>query len=241
MNALRMKTRLAACARKTAFALAMGSAVMAVPAMASTFKLQSNTVILEERDGRTAFEVTNTGKEPILLVSKVEDLVDGNKMSGNVLVTPAVTRIDPGQAQVVNFSLKKGVKLDREYMLRASFEGVTQKAERGMRMPIRQQIGFILQPKSVATEPRPWQGLRFAVEGNDVVVSNPGKHVIRMGPNLTVRPSGATGVLPRPYIMPGESLTVRFENLGEAHAVKIVPLSRYGFAMDADELPLRAQ
>lgn len=237
MNALRMKTRLAACARKTAFALAMGSAVMAAPAMASTFKLQSNTVILEERDGRTAFNVTNTGKEPILLVSKVEDLA-GESMAGNVLVTPAVTRIDPGQSQMVNFSLKKGVKLDREYMLRASFEGVTQKAEHGMRMPIRQQIGFILQPKSVAAEPRPWQDLSLKVEGNDIVVSNPGKHVIRMGPTLTVQPSGATGSLPRPYVMPGESLRVSFENLGAAQNVGIVPLSRYGFAMEADVLPI---
>ena len=240
MNALRMKTRLAACARKTAFALAMGSAAVAAPAMASTFKLQSNTVILEERDGRTAFNVTNTGKEPILLVSKVEDLVEDH-MAGNVLVTPTVTRIDPGQSQIVNFSLKKGVKLDREYMLRASFEGVTQKAERGMRMPIRQQIGFILQPKSVAAEPRPWQDLRLTVEGDDIVVSNPGKHVVRLGPTLTVQPSGATGALPRPYVMPGESLKVSFPNLGAAQNVSIVPLSRYGFAMEADVLPLGAK
>ena len=237
MNALRMKTRLAACARKTAFALAMGSAVVAAPVMASTFKLQSNTVILEESEGRTAFNITNTGKEPILLVSKVENLAEEN-MAGNVLVTPAVTRIDAGQSQIVNFSLKKGVRLDREYMLRASFEGVTQKGGRGMRMPIRQQIGFILQPKAVATEPRPWQDLRFAVEGNDIVVSNPGKHVIRMGPALTVQPSGAVGVLPHPYLMPGDSHRVTFDNLGVVQNVSIVPLSRYGFAMDPTALPI---
>lgn len=240
MNALRMKTRLAACARKTAFALAVGSAVVAAPAMASTFKLQSNTVILEEREGRSSFNVTNTGKEPILLVSKVESLVEEN-MAGNVLVIPAVTRIDPGQSQIVNFSLKKGVKLDREYMLRASFEGVTQSAGNGMRMPIRQQIGLILQPKAVAAEPRPWQDLRITAEGNDIVVSNPGKHVVRMGPNLTIQPSGANGALPRPYVMPGESLKVTVENLGAAQSARIVPLSRYGFAMDPDVLPIGAK
>lgn len=164
-------------------ALALSTATV-LPAMASPFTLQSNTVILEEREGRTSFNITNPGNQPILLLSKVENL-DDQAMAGNVLVTPAVTRIDPGQSQIINFALKKGVTLDREYMLRASFEGVAQKAEQGMRMPIRQQIGFIIQPRSVAVELRPWQDLRFQADGRQLTVRNSGRHVIRMGPTLT--------------------------------------------------------
>ena len=238
MNALLKKPR-AALRPKILSALCLAvMSVVTLPAAASTFRLQSNTIILEEREGRASFNVTNTGKEPILLLSKLENLVDDDNMAGNVIVTPAVTRIDPEQSQIVNFALKKGVKLDREYMLRASFEGVTQKAERGMRMPVRQQIGFILQPKSVAAEPRPWQDLRFKVEGNNMVVTNSGKHVIRLGPALTAKPSGAVGTLPHPYVMPGESLNVSFENLGTAQKVGITPLSRFGFATGVDELPV---
>lgn len=208
-----------------------------LPAYASTFTLQSNTVILEEREGRTAFTVSNPGREPILLLSRVDDL-DEQKMAGNVLVTPAVTRIDPGQSQVINFALKQGLALEREYLLRASFEGVTQKAEQGMRMPIRQQIGFILQPRALAPVAQPWQDLRVRVQDQRMQVRNSGRHVIRMGPTLELQPSGATGTLPHPYLMPGESIEVAMDGQGGGEHVQIVPLSRYGFALDKQRLPL---
>lgn len=237
MNVLLSKLRTGSCAQFTALALALGTSALVAPAMASTFQLQSNTIILEERDGRTAFNIKNPGTQPILLVSRVEDL-DGNDMAGNVIVTPAVTRIDPGQSQLVNFSLKKGMKLDREYLLRASFEGVSQKAERGMRMPIRQQIGFIVQPKTVAADVRPWQDLRFAVDGTTLKVHNSGRHVIRIGPALTLQPSGAVATLPHPYLMAGESIDLPVESIGVAQQVEIVPLSRYGFANEKALLPI---
>lgn len=217
-------------------ALALSTATV-LPAMASPFTLQSNTVILEEREGRTSFNITNPGNQPILLLSKVENL-DDQAMAGNVLVTPAVTRIDPGQSQIINFALKKGVTLDREYMLRASFEGVAQKAEQGMRMPIRQQIGFIIQPRSVAVELRPWQDLRFQADGRQLTVRNSGRHVIRMGPTLTLD-SGAVGSLPHPYLMPGEEVAVSFDAPVSGAEVQIVPLSRYGFANPTQRVPLR--
>lgn len=227
-----IRSRLRTCA----LAFALASTAVIAPAIAAPFTLQSNTVILEESEGRTAFNITNPGSQPILLLSKVEDL-DDQAMAGNVLVTPAVTRIDPGQSQLINFSLKKGVVLDREYMLRASFEGVAQKAGQGMRMPIRQQIGFIIQPRSVGVEARPWQDLRFKAEGSQLTVHNSGRHVVRMGPVLTLA-DGGTGTLPRPYVMPGESLAVSFEAPITATGIDIVPMSRYGFAKDVQRIAL---
>lgn len=228
MNALRMKTRLAACARKTAFALALGTAMVAAPAMASTFKLQSTTVILEEKEGRSSFNVTNTGNEPILLLTKVEDLDDAN-FAGNILITPAVTRIDPGQSQIVNFSLKKGVTTNREHMLKASFEGVTQRAESGMKMPLRQQIGFIVQPKSVPVVPKPWEDLRISKKDGKVEIANTGKHVVRLGPAVTLQPSGVVVPLANAYIMPGDSVMVDPQGQAVGTEVQITPMSRYGF------------
>ena len=237
MNALHMKTRLAACARKTAFALAMGSAVVVAPAMASTFRLQSTTVVMDEIDGRTSFNVTNTGDEPILLLSKLSDLDDAD-FAKNVLVTPAVTRIDPGQSQLVNFSLKKGVALDQEHLLKASFEGVTQKARNGTRMPVRQEIGFIAQPKAVAVEAQPWKALSVRADGDQITLANPGKHVIRLGPSVKLQPSGVDVPLEHAYIMPGQSVTVSAQGAAVSKQITIVPLSRYGLVQEEATLEL---
>lgn len=234
VSTLRNVRPLRACALALALA---GAAAVATPALAAPFTLQSNTVILEEREGRTAFSITNPGSQPILLLSKVEDL-DDQSMAANILVTPAVTRIDPGQSQIINFSLKKGTALRREHMLRASFEGVAQKSEQGMRMPIRQQIGFIIQPRAVGAESRPWQDLRFQADGTQLAVHNGGLHVIRVGPVLTLS-NGSTGTLPHPYVMPGQTISVAFDSPISSPDVEIVPLSRYGFATEKQRLPLR--
>jgi len=207
------------------------ASLMALPAMANSFRLQSGSVVLDERDGRSDFNVTNTGDEPILLLTKLEDL-DDEAMAKNILVTPAITRIDPGQSQIVHFTLKQGVKLDREYLLKAAFEGVPQKMEDGARLTIRQEVGFIAQPKSVAVEQYPWKALQAKTNGNQITLTNPSKHVVRLGPSITLQPSGVNLMLPHPYIMPGQSVSMANENVAEASQLSITPLSRYGFVQE---------
>lgn len=58
-------------------------------------------------------------------MTKLVDL-DGKNLSKQILISPAVTRINAGQSQQVNFVLKKGTALDSEVLLKASFEGVEQ-------------------------------------------------------------------------------------------------------------------
>jgi fimbrial chaperone protein len=213
-----------------------GLCAVALPAMASSFRLQSTTVVMDERDGRTSFNVTNTGSDPILLLTQLEDL--GNEqMAKNVLVTPAVTRIDPDQSQIIHFTLKQGVKLDREYMLKASFEGVEQVIKSGTSMPVRQQIGFIVQPKSVAVEPQPWKELTVKVSGNQLTLSNPGKHVVRLGPVVKLA-SGQEVPLANAYILPGQSLSASHDGFAAAKQISITPLSRYGLVLPAAVLPV---
>ncbi|WP_164931837.1 fimbria/pilus chaperone family protein [Dyella sp. M7H15-1] len=203
--------------------------------VATSFRLQTITVVLDERDGRTDFNVTNTGSEPMLLLTKLQD-VDSTPMSANILVTPAVTRIDPGQSQLVHFMLKKGVKLEREYLLKASFEGVTQRADKGARMTVRQQVGFILQPKSVPVEERPWKDLRVQVNGDSLILTNAGRHIVRLMPSIALQPKGVDLPLEHPYILPGQRVSAAGAAVGGTTQIAITPLSRYGFAQAKAEL-----
>jgi fimbrial chaperone protein len=237
MNLLQARQRSSMRNRILASACFVAMGLVALPAMASTFRLQSTTVVMDERDGRTAFNVTNTGEEPILLLSKLDDLSD-QPMAKNILVTPAVTRIDPGQTQIINFSLKKGANLDHEYLLKASFEGVTQSFDHGTRMPIRQEIGFIAQPKAIPVDPTPWKELRIEGKGNQITLTNPGKHIVRLGPVVTLQPSGVQLPLAHAYIMPGQSVNVSHDSAASVGQISITPLSRYGLAQTAASLPV---
>lgn len=218
--------------------LALGTAICANPAVAGTFTLQSPSLVLPEQDSRVAFNVKNDGESPILLVTKLEDL-DGGNFAGRLLVAPPVTRIDPGQSQQVNFILKQGPALEREIMLKASFEGVTQQSEKsGMVFPVRQDIGFIIQPAAVSKVNDPWRDLEVSASASELVLHNPGKHVIRLGRSLTLKPNGQVVNLDGAYVMAGA--TKRVPITAQPTALGIVPLSRYGFTLDPVELPVAA-
>ena len=192
----------------------------------ASFKLESTGVILKEKDGRTSFNVENVSAEPILLVTKISDL-DNNGVSKNILVSPPVVRIDPGQSQQVNFVLKQGTVLNHEVLLKASFEGVSQASENSAKMPIRQDVGLLVIPASVAETKTPWDDLTLKYEGNELVMSNSGKHVIRLAPQFTLKPSHEVVPLGELYILPTE--TKRFKVKSKPDSIEISPLSRYGF------------
>jgi fimbrial chaperone protein len=217
-------------------ALIAASAFAVSHAMAATFALESTTVILDERETQVAFNVKNEGDQPLLLVTKVDNL-DDSKLAGRILISPPITRIDPGMSQQVNFSLKKGEPLDREVMLKASFEGVEQKTkESGMVMPVRQEIGFLVQPVAVPKVSAPWQDLKFSADGDALVVENPGKHVIRLSRTLTLTPGNQTVNLDNAYLMPGEKHRIAVP--GQPASVSITPMSRYGFVQQPVTLPV---
>ncbi|AHG18589.2 fimbrial protein [Chania multitudinisentens RB-25] len=208
--------------------------LLATQAQAS-FKLESTTIILNESEGRVSFNIQNMSSAPILLVSKLIDL-DNNNLSKQILISPPITRIDAGQSQQINFVLKQGTPLTHEVLLKASFEGVSQAADNSAKMPIRQDIGFIVQPSAVVQTKTPWEELKFSVEGQQLVIANPGKHVVRLAPQVTLLPANKIVPLKNYYLMAGE--TQRVAITGTPTSVTIIPLSRYGLKLPEVTLPV---
>ncbi|CAI1062954.1 putative fimbrial chaperone protein [Serratia marcescens] len=202
----------------------------------ASFQLESMGIVLEENPGRVSFSIRNSSSEPILLATKVEDL-DGKGFSKAVLLSPPIARIEAGQSQQVNFVLKPGTALPHEVMLKASFEGIGQAVDNSARMPVRQSIGLILQPKAVAVSKTPWDDLRLSVTDGRLKITNGGLHVVRLAPQLTLQPSGKVAALKNYYLMAGETQTLGVE--GQPTSVVITPLSRYGFKQDAVTLTVK--
>lgn len=202
----------------------------------ASFQLESMGIVLEESSGRTTFSIKNTTAEPILLATKVEDL-DGKAFSKMVLISPPISRIDAGQSQQVNFVLKQGAVLPHEVMLKASFEGVGQAVDNSARIPVRQSIGLIIQPKAVAVSKTPWDDLQLSQVGTTLVVKNNGLHVVRLAPQLILLPSKQVVPLDNYYLMSGEEKKVTVS--GKVTSVGMTPLGRYGFKQADITLPVK--
>lgn len=184
----------------------------------------------------TAFTVKNIGTEPLLLATKVTDL-DNKQYSKQILISPPITRIDGGQSQQINFVLKKGEPLSQEIMLKTSFEGVGQSADNSARMPVRQSIAMIIQPKAVAVNSTPWKELSAHIDGSTLVLKNTGKHVIRLSPQLELLPSNEIITIENYFLMSGEEKRIAIKS--KPVSMQITPLSRFGFKQNTVVIPLK--
>lgn len=198
----------------------------------ASFQLETMTVILDSEEPRKIFNVKNTGSEPILLSTKVNDLDSQHEIAKSVIITPPITRIEPDQSQNINFILKDGINFDDEQILKASFQGIGVAKVNSTKMPIRQDIAMLIIPKGLTIEHDPWKNLEIKHTNNQLILKNNGKQVIRMAPAFTALPSNNSYSIGQFYIRPQEEIKVDVkEKLTE---IKISPLSRYGFKLAGD-------
>lgn len=216
------------CLEGFVFSIAIIVTLLASNLCFASFKLESTGIILEEKERRVGFNIMNTSQNPIILVTKLENL-DGGDFSKNILISPPIIRIGADQSQHINFVLKKDVKLDSEVFLRASFEGVEQKVSQSATMPIRQDIGLLIVPASGNQTREPWTKLRITNVGSKIVMENQSMSVIRLGPQIKLMPNQDIYTLERLFILPGEIKEISVQN--RVSFVEITPLSRYGLKL----------
>ncbi|BDU20374.1 fimbria/pilus chaperone family protein [Dyella sp. GSA-30] len=192
---------------------------------AATFALEAGSVLLYEDEGRAAFNVTNTGDDPILVISKVKNLKEDD-IADRLLVTPPITRIEPRQSQLIHYVLREGEALQEEHMLEASFEAIPVKKQSAATINIKQIIPLMIYPKSIATTDEPWRDLTVRHEDGRLEIRNTGKHVVRLLPSLQTQPQAADIPLKLPYLMPGEVTSHRLSDKPER--IRITPMNRRG-------------
>lgn len=208
--------------------MAAGLCLLSGVAQAS-FQLETMTVIMDAGESRKVFSVKNTGKEPILLSTKVSDLEGGKALAQDVMVSPPIIRIEPEESQQINFVLKKGIDLPTEALLKVSFQGVGATKKNGTKMPIRQDVGMLIMPEGMSVSPAPWDALKVTQKGDVLTLTNTGKQVIRLAPNFTGKPGSEVYGLGQFYVRPGEEKSVTVK--GQLSEIEISPLSRYGFKL----------
>ncbi|WP_233445793.1 fimbria/pilus chaperone family protein [Providencia stuartii] len=211
--------------------MAAGLCLLSGVAQAS-FQLETMTVIVDAGEPRKVFNVKNTGKEPILLSTKVSDLDGGKALAQDVMVSPPIIRVEPEESQQINFVLKKGIDLPSEAMLKVSFQGVGATKKNATKMPIRQDVAMLIIPEGMSVSPTPWEALKVTQQEGKLTLVNTGKQVIRLAPNFTTLPDNTVQGLGQFYLRPGEQKTVEVK--GTVKDIRISPLSRYGFKMQKD-------
>lgn len=197
---------------------------------ASGMKLETSVVVVNTEEGEGVMTLKNTDSTPVLLYSSVENLPGDKEES--LVVTPPVVRVNPGDSQTVRFMLKTPAKAVEQFK-RAIFEGIpaSDKTADKLQITLRQNVPLIIHPAGLKENAEPWTLLKWEQTGSDSLkVTNTGAYVIRMSPTISVLPQKISGSLPRSYLLPGDTVTVKLNNKAtDIQKVTITPANLYGY------------
>lgn len=104
-------------------------------------------------------------------------------------------------------------------------------------MTVRQNLPVILHPKGLAPNRTPWTGLAWSLKNDRLSVHNPTPYVVRLAQELTLLPGNGSALLPRTYVLPGETLSVATDGAASTR-VRLQPATVYGFAVPHFEAPI---
>lgn len=216
----------------------------ATSALADGMLPETSVVIVYEEKGEAAVKVRNSDPRPSLLNVTLQDIPeDGEPL---LFVTPPVSRVEPGESQLVRFILRNAEPLKFQRLRRVVFEGIPpkNKLEPGratVAVNIRQNLPVIVHPKGLPMQREPWKGLAWSIANGELTVRNDTPYVVRMGQEIHLLPMMASLKVPAAYLLPGavHSLPVP-EAARAATSVRLYPATVYGFAVDAYDAPLAA-
>lgn len=201
----------------------------------------TSVVIVNEADGEASVSVTNTDSKLALLHVTLEDIPEDP--TSLLFVTPPLTRVEPGKSQLIRFILQSPTPLTTQRLKRVIFEGMPQGRAAGQAgharvgVTVRQNLPVILHPKGLAPNRTPWTGLVWSLNNQQLSVNNPTPYVVRLAQELTLLPGKGSALLPRTYVLPGETLSVAASQ-AQASTVQMQPATVYGFAVEPYQAPI---
>ncbi|NWB43555.1 fimbria/pilus periplasmic chaperone [Pseudomonas sp. E6002] len=224
--------------------LAGSAAALAAPFIYATgMQPETSVVILYEAEGETSINVKNTDGTPALLYSTIENIPEDTEPL--VVLTPPVTRVEAGETQLVRFLRQGGEPVTTQRLKRVIFEGIAPKLNSQGRSTVgvsmRQNLPLIVHPKGLEPNREPWKLLKWGIHNGKLVVINNSAYVVRLSQELKLKPSGKTALLPRTYVLPGETLKMALAPEAiHSSSVTIGPGTVYGFSVDKYEAPIDA-
>ena len=228
----RWATRLC-CATVTALGVTAVQADGMVP--------DTSVIIVNEEDREATVSVTNTDNKLALLHVTLQDIPEDTDTL--LFVTPPLTRVEASKSQLVRFILQTQAPLQTQRLKRVIFEGMpaqrdpAQLGRAQVGVTVRQNLPVIIHPKGLAPNRTPWLGLEWRLKADQLSVHNPSPYVVRLAQELQLQPGNTSAMLPRTYVLPGETLTVTASGAG-ATRVRLQPATVYGFAADPHDAPL---
>ena len=215
--------------------------LLSLNAQADGMVPDTSVVIVYEQEGEASVSVTNTDNQLALLHVTLEDIPEDTEPL--LVVTPPLSRVEPGKSQLVRFIFQDQQPLKSQRLKRVVFEGMpkgrpaTEAGHARVGVTVRQNLPVIVHPKGLAPNRTPWTDLTWTLRDGQLQVRNDTPYVVRLAQELLLLPGDGKALLPRTYVLPGEALSVPASS-SQAKTVRLQPATVYGFAVKAYDAPI---
>lgn len=219
--------------RLSAAVWALLTLMIAPGAQAAGMVPETSVVIIDAGKGEGVIKVTNTDDHAALLYTTIERLAGDEEEL--VVVNPPITRVEAGQVQQVRFIVQNAQPLTVQRLQRVNFESIApQQADgsAGVALQVAQNLPVLINPADLPRKTDPWALLEWSLEGDQVVVNNPSRYVVRLHQKVLLAPGELELTLPRTYLLPGDQERLPLpegQRPGTDARVKIFPASVYGY------------
>lgn len=192
-----------------------GALALAAPAWTASFSISPVRVELSPQEATAAITVTNTGEEPVSIQLRAlswgqEANEDKLEPTRDLVATPPVFTVPPGESQIVRVGLRRPQQADREVPFRAIFEEIPGPAPPqggpALRITLRISIPVFFAPKEGLKAALSWTLERPAGGPPTLVVKNSGRASALIGDFAFLRPGGAAPLGEQKnfaYVLPG--------------------------------------
>ncbi len=204
---------------------------------------ETTVIILDEGEGEATINVKNTDGMPSLLHSSIENIPEDTELL--VFVTPPITRVEPGEKQLVRFIGQFSQPLKTQRLKRAIFEGIKPKKandKASVGVTLRQNLPLIIHPRGLEKNPTPWTLLQWRVDGKSLQIRNDSPYVVRLSQLVLLVPQNQPLDIARTYVLPGEVLHTQVNvSLSGTTGVTFYPATVYGFTVESYHAPVVRQ
>ncbi|WP_323118693.1 fimbria/pilus chaperone family protein [Burkholderia alba] len=225
--------------RAAPFAVSL-AAVLFNPGLAHSMGMVPDTtiVIVDEADGEGSVAIRNTDNAPALLYTHLHPIPEDP--ADRLVVTPPMARVEPGARQLVRFVLDVDAPLKTQHLSRVTFEGIPPKraGRNEIRTVVQQDLPVLIQPRDLPRNNAPWTLLKWSVHDGELTVNNGSRYVVRLEQSVQLLPGQHVVALPKPYVLPGETLRITLDAPVPARQVRIFPATVYGYSVEHHDAPL---
>lgn len=192
-----------------------GALALAAPAWTASFSISPVRVELSPQEATAAITVTNTGEEAVSIQLRAlswrqEANEDKLEPTRDLVATPPVFTVPPGESQIVRVGLRRPPQADRQVPFRAIFEEIPGPAPPqggpALRITLRISIPVFYAPKEGLKAALTWRLERQAGGQPILAVKNSGGASALIGDLAFLRPGTVAALAEQKnfaYVLPG--------------------------------------